>query len=63
MNSQTENVGICPVLFVFLVIMCMFRSFISINIYCCYVCPVCLVGFVHVLIIWNIFCFINHADD
>ena len=39
MISQTENMGICPVLFiVFPAIKCMFGSFISINIYCCYVC-------------------------
>ena len=64
MISQTENMGICPVLFiVFPAIKCMFGSFIAINIYCCYVCSVCLVAFVHVLIIWNVFCFINHADD
>ena len=58
MNGQTENVGICLVLFiVFPEIMCTFGSFTSINIYCCpyvHVCSVCLVGLVHVLIIWNI---------
>ena len=64
MNSQIENVGICPVLFiVFPAIMCTFGSFILIDNHCCYVCSVCLVGFVHMLIIWNIFCFVNHADD
>ena len=45
MISQTENVGICPVLFiVFPAMKCTFGSFISINIYCC---SVCLVAFVH----------------
>ena len=43
MISQTENMGICPVLFiVFPAIKCIFGSFIPINIYCCYVCSSCL---------------------
>ena len=63
MISQTENMGIFPVFIVFPAIKCTFGSFISINVYCCYVCSVCLVAFVHVLIIWNVFCFINYADD
>ena len=64
MNSQTENLGIGPVLFVvFHVITCTFGSIISTVINRYYVFSVSLVGFVHVLSICNIFCLINHAND
>ena len=64
MNSQTENLGNGPVLFVvFPAITCTSGSFISIIIYCYYVSSAWLVGYMHVLIIWNIFCLINHTND
>ena len=48
---------------VFPVITCTFGSFILIIINHYYVFSICLVGYVYVLIIWNIFCLINHVND
>ena len=64
MNSQTENLGIGPVLFVvFPVITCAFGAFISSIINPYYVFSACLFGYMHVIIIWNVFYLINHAND